>query len=352
MNSPGCGDLKPGLFVCLRLLMTLNRRDRTSNSVHIPTVSCVVPCLNESENLQHLLPALQRVLEQENVNWEIIVVDDGSTDATQALMGSWSAKPGFRYLQLSRNFGKEAAITAGLEVATGDAVICLDSDLQHPPALISEMLARWQAGADMVYAIRSHRRDESHLKRLSTKVLYTLLCKGSRVSIPADAGDFRLMDRQVVLALRQLPERTRFMKGLYAWVGFKTEAIQYQPDERKFGHTHFSYWRLTQLALDGITSFTTWPLKMMSLAGFIVALVAMMYGLYIVAEYIFVGNKVSGWTTIITAILFLFGINLLGLGIIGAYIGRIFEETKQRPLYLIRQQLGFSRDAIDTKGKE
>ncbi len=334
------------------LLMTLNLQTGATNSVHTSTVSCVVPSLNESENLQHFLPALQAVLDNENVNWEIIVVDDGSTDATQALMENWSAKPGYRYLQLSRNFGKEAAITAGLKVASGDAVICLDSDLQHPPELITEMLTHWRAGIDMVYAVRSHRHDEPGLKRLSTKALYALLCKASEIRIPADASDFRLMDRQVVLALLQLPERSRFMKGLYAWVGFNTLAIEYQPNKRKFGRTHFNYFQLAQLALDGIISFTTWPLKMMSLAGFAVALVAMMYGLYIVGEYIFIGNKTSGWTTIVTAILFLFGLNLIGLGIIGAYIGRIFEETKQRPLYLVRKRLGFDLDSVDVTRKK
>lgn len=310
------------------------------------SVSCVVPSLNESDSLQVLLPALQEILRQENIAWEIIVVDDGSTDATQRLMEAWSDRPGFRYLQFSRNFGKEAAITAGLEAAGGDAVICLDSDLQHPPELIPQMLARWRAGADMVYAVRSHRNDESRLKRLGTRALYAMLSKGARFRIPEDAGDFRLMDRQVVAALLQLPERTRFMKGLYAWVGFATAAIEYQPAERQYGRTHFSYSRLAQLGLDALTSFSTWPLRMMSLTGFAVALASMLYGIYIVLKFFVVGNPVSGWTTIVTAMLFLSGVNLFGLGIIGSYIGRIFDETKQRPLYLIRRRLGRGLDAM------
>ena len=320
--------------------MPQHHNDRTKNPKRFSSVSCVVPSLNEADSLQVLLPALQTVLEKQNVTWEIIVVDDGSTDATPALMERWTDRPGFRYLQFSRNFGKEAAITAGLEAAVGDAVICLDSDLQHPPELIPEMLARWRAGADMVYAVRSHRKDESWLKRLGTRALYALLSTGSQISIPQNAGDFRLMDRQVVSALLQLPERTRFMKGLYAWVGFSTAAVAYQPPERQFGRTHFNYLRLVKLALDAITSFSTWPLKMMSLTGFAVAFASMIYGLYIVMEYIFVGNEVSGWTTIVTAMLFLSGVNLLGLGLIGTYIARIFDESKQRPLYLIRRQLG------------
>lgn len=316
-----------------------------NTSARFSSVSCVVPSLNEADSLRVLLPALQAVLEHEALDWEIIVVDDGSTDATPSLMATLSATPGVRYLQLSRNFGKEAAITAGLEAATGDAVVCLDSDLQHPPELIPQMLARWRAGADMVYAVRSHRQEESALKRLGSRALYTLLTKGSRFNIPENAGDFRLMNRAVVTALLQLPERTRFMKGLYAWVGFKSEAIAYQPAERRFGRTHFNYLRLVQLALDAITSFSTWPLKIMSVAGFAVAFLSMLYGIYIVMKFMIVGNPVSGWTTIVTAMLFLSGVNLLGLGLIGTYVGRLFEETKQRPLYLIRQRLSHGLEA-------
>ncbi len=206
--------------------MTRQFDDQTCRPGRPSSVSCVVPSLNESESLQLLLPALQAVLEKEDIAWEIIVVDDGSSDSTPELMEFWVDQPGIRYLQFSRNFGKEAAITAGLEAADGAAVICLDSDLQHPPELIPEMLARWRDGADMVYAVRAHRQDESPLKRIGSRALYTLLGKGARISIPEDAGDFRLMDRRVVSALLQFPERARFMKGLYAWVGFATSAIE------------------------------------------------------------------------------------------------------------------------------
>ncbi len=330
--------------------MSQHAADATSQSARLSSVSCIVPSLNEADSLQVLLPALQAVLTKDDLglDWEIIVVDDGSTDARPALMAHWSTTPGFRYVQLSRNFGKEAALTAGLEAAQGDAVICLDADLQHPPELIPEMLARWRTGADMVYAVRAHRNEESVLKRLGSRALYALLTKGSRVNIPQDAGDFRLMDRRVVSALLQLPERTRFMKGLYAWVGFQTSAIDYLPTERRFGRSHYNYLRLVQLALDAITSFSTWPLKMMSITGFAVASLSMMYGIYIVMKYLIVGNPVSGWTTIVTAMLFLSGVNLLGLGLIGTYIGRIFDETKQRPLYLVRQRLGRGLDASTT----
>lgn len=312
----------------------------TSKLHSFSSVSCVVPCLNESENLKTLLPILESVLTAEGVDWEIIVVDDGSRDATAELMQSWSERPGIRYVQLSRNFGKEAALSAGLGISQGDAVICLDADLQHPPALIPEMLKRWRNGAEMVYAVRSHRENESTLKRAGTSLLYFLLNRDSTIRIPPDAGDFRLMDRRVISALLQLPERTRFMKGLYAWVGFKTEAITYEPSERLRGSTHFNYWRLIRLALDGITAFSTWPLTAISLAGGGVALLSMAYGLYLVLEYLLIGNEVSGWTTIVTAMLFLSGINLVALGMIGTYVGRVFDEVKQRPLYLIRNNLG------------
>ena len=309
-------------------------------SDNLPRVSCIVPALNECENLKVLLPALKAVLDSASSEWEIIVIDDGSRDDTADLMEERSAHPGFRYLQLSRNFGKEAALSAGLEAATGDVVICLDADLQHPPALIPQMLEKWKAGADAVYAVRANRDDESSTKRWGSSLLYFILGHGNKVKIPADAGDFRLMDRQVVDALIQLPERTRFMKGLYAWVGFKTESIEYRPPERLYGESNFSFLRLVRFAIDGITAFSTWPLQALSLIGGSVAFLSFAYGAYLVLEYLIVGNETSGWTTIVTAMLFFSGINLLGLGVIGAYVGRIFDEVKQRPLYLVRKNCG------------
>lgn len=305
-----------------------------------PTISCIVPGLNESRNLQILLPSLEALLGGLASAWEVIVVDDGSTDATPEVMAAFAARPGFRYIQLSRNFGKEAALSAGLEASRGEVTVCLDADLQHPPALIPEMLARWRAGAETVFAVRAHRADEPWRKRLGASLLYYILGRGSRVRIPADAGDFRLMDRRVVDALLRLPERTRFMKGLYAWVGFKTDAIEYTPPERLHGTSHFNFFRLAHFAIDGITAFSTWPLRVLSLTGALVALLAFGYGAFLVLEYFLIGNDVSGWTTIVTAMLFLSGVNMLGLGVIGAYIGRIFDEVKQRPLYLVRNELG------------
>jgi glycosyltransferase involved in cell wall biosynthesis len=321
-----------------RTLSTENTpRNEKLNDIRI---SCVVPCLNECENLRVLLPALMSMLGRLCTSWEVIVTDDGSTDDTPALMRDWAAIDGFRYVQLSRNFGKEAALSAGLEAATGDVVICLDADMQHPPALIPDMLARWRAGADMVYAVREHRESENWLKRLGARMFYRLLSDTRGVSVPAHAGDFRLMDRLVVQALNALPERTRFMKGLYAWVGFKAEALPYMPDERAHGTSRFGGRQLFKLAFTGITAFTTWPLRMVSMLGCVFALISFAYGCYLVVDYWMYGNSISGWTTIVTALLFFAGINLLSLGIVGEYVGRIFDEVKGRPLYVVREQSG------------
>ncbi len=303
-------------------------------------VSCVVPAYNEYDNLGVLLPRLQAVLTELGVNWEVIVVDDGSRDATAALMAAWTRNPGFRYVQLSRNFGKEPAITAGIEASSGHAVLILDADLQHPPELLPEMLKRWQSGVDMVYAIRANRDDESVSKRWGTQIFYSLLKNSSGVNVPPHAGDFRLMDRCVVDALLRLPERKRFMKGLYAWVGFQTESIQYVPDARIHGESRFNALTLMRLALAGLMSFTTWPLRLVSLIGFIVSLCSFAYGLYIVIEYILYKNPVDGWPTIVTTLLFFSGINLMSLGIVGEYVAGIFDEVKGRPLYIVRQSVG------------
>ncbi len=305
-------------------------------------ISCVVPAYNESKNLGVLLPALQAVLGRTQANWEVVVVDDGSRDATASVMKAWTRNPGFRYVQLSRNFGKEPAITAGLQAAAGNVVIILDADMQHPPELLPAMLDRWQAGVDMVYAVRENRDDEGWSKRFGTRLFYSMMAGSHGVQVPPHAGDFRLMDRAVVDALLQLPERNRFMKGLYAWVGFPSEAITYTPDTRQFGETHFSHWKLLRLALAGLTAFTTWPLRAVSITGFLVSLCSFAYGLYIVVEYLMFLNPVSGWPTIVTILLFFSGINLISLGIVGEYIARIFDEVKGRPLYIVRQTTGQS----------
>lgn len=319
----------------------------TMRQVRSARVSCVVPAFNEHDNLAVLLPTLQAQLTQLTDQWEIVVVDDGSQDNTPALMRVWCQQPGFRYLELSRNFGKEAAITAGMQAVEGDVMILLDADLQHPPRLIAPMLARWEQGVDMVYAVRESRDDETWFKRMGTHFFYTLLKGSHGVQVPPHAGDFRLMDRSVVQAILQLPERNRFMKGLYAWVGFKTESIDYMPEDRQFGTSTFGAFRLFKLALAGLMSFTTWPLRAVSLVGFLISLCAFSYGLFIVVEFILYRNRVDGWPTIVTILLFFSGINLLSLGIVGEYIARIFEEVKGRPVYIVRQALGQRKTSED-----
>lgn len=309
------------------------------------SLSCVVPCYNEAANLELLLPLLRAQLARLAPQWEIILVDDGSTDATAQRMTEWTRTPGVRALLLSRNFGKEAALCAGLEAAHGDAVVMLDSDMQHPPALLETFVRHWSAGADVVYAVRAHRDDESTFKRVGTEWFYNLINRGERFRMPPGAGDFRLMDRCVVDALMRLPERNRFMKGLYAWVGFESVAVPYVPEERAHGTSHFSKRRLVGLGLAGLTAFSVWPLRTVIAMGTVLALAALGYGAYLTVMYLLHGHDVSGWTTIVVSLMLFAGIQLLSLGVVAEYVGRIYEEVKGRPLYLVKRELGQGLDA-------
>ncbi|MHB1092109.1 glycosyltransferase family 2 protein [Thiobacillus sp.] len=312
----------------------------------LPGLSIVIPCYNEAENLNRLLPRLQSVLQALVTDWEVILVDDGSRDLTHEVFAFWSTQPGFQAIQLSRNFGKEAALTAGLEAARCETCLMMDADLQHTPELIPAMLEKWQQGYDVVYAVRAHRRDEGLFKRLGAGWFYRLVNAGARFQVPADAGDFRLMDRMVVDALLALPERNRFMKGLYAWVGFRAAEITYVPDARGSGRSTFNPFHLLRLSIDGLTAFTTWPLRIASLLGFMLALLAFTYGGYLVVDYFLRGITVPGWTTIVVGLMLFSGIQLIGLGVLGEYVSRIFEEVKGRPLYVVRHRSG--RDLRDT----
>jgi glycosyltransferase involved in cell wall biosynthesis len=312
------------------------RRERNRT----PTLSCVIPCRNEARNLDLLLPQLCELLPSIASAWEIVLVDDGSTDNTPAVMADWSDLPGFRVLQLSRNFGKEAALTAGLQAAAGEIVVMMDADLQHPPALILGMIEQWRKGADVVYAVRANRDDESLFKRWGARVFYNLLNRSARFDVPANAGDFRLLDRAAVDALLALPERNRFMKGLYAWIGFDAVALPYVPKPRAHGRTHFSITRLIHMTIDGLTAFTTWPLRIVSAAGIAMALIGFIYGGYLTIAYFLWGNEVSGWTTIVVTLMFFLGVQMISLGIMGEYVARIFEEVKGRPLYVVKRDLG------------
>jgi polyisoprenyl-phosphate glycosyltransferase len=306
-----------------------------------PRLSCVVPCLNEADNLDGVLERLTEALASLTTSWELIVVDDGSTDGTvDRLRRDWSEVPRVRVLQLSRNFGKEAALSAGLKVARGDAVILMDADAQHPPELLPELVRRWREGVDMVYAVRHNRQDEPRLKRWGARAFYRLLNAGDRFEVPPGAGDFRIMDRKVVDALMALPERTRFMKGLYAWVGFTTLALPYQPAPRTSGTSHFGPWHLLRLSLDGLTAFTTLPLRAVSVTGMLLALAAFAYGAWLTVDYLLFSHPVSGWTTIVVGMMLFSGVQLVSLGIVGEYVGRIFDEVKQRPLYIVKADFG------------
>ena len=311
-----------------------------------PAISCVVPAYNEAANLGLMLTALTRQLAQLTDRWEVIVVDDGSRDATPVAVAPFLLAPGVRYVRLSRNFGKEAALTAGIDRAEGEVVLLMDADLQHPASLVPEMLAAWQDGADMVCAARASRADESLPKRIGTAIFYQLVNRGSQVKIPVDAGDFRLMDRRVVEALKSLPERNRFMKGLYAWVGFHNVIIPYTPAERHAGVSSFSLRRLARLAFTGVTAFTNAPLRLWSGIGVVTALLSVGFGAWIVVDHFIYGSDVPGWATIVTGMAFLSGVQLLSIGILGEYVGRIFDEVKQRPVYVVGSEAG--RGALGT----
>lgn len=248
-----------------------------------PSLSCILPCHDEAENLEQLLPRLLDTLGTLISDWEVIIVDDGSVDATPTLIDRWCRRDGVRAIQLSRNFGKEAALTAGLQSALGEVVLVMDADLQHDPQLIPALLQKWREGADTACAVRASRTDEGLFKRLGSRAFYALVNAADRFEMPPGAGDFRLMDRAVVDALLALPERNRFMKGLYAWVGFSVVAVPYMPAPRAHGRSHFSLLRLVRLSLDGLTAFTTWPLRAVSLVGFTLAAFAFLYGGYLTA---------------------------------------------------------------------
>jgi polyisoprenyl-phosphate glycosyltransferase len=305
-----------------------------------PAISCVVPAFNEAANLGPLLDGLTVQLGELTERWEVIVIDDGSRDATPLAMAPWLQRPGVRYVRLSRNFGKEAALTAGIDRAAGDVVLLMDADLQHPASLVPEMVTAWREGADMVCAARASRADESFAKRIGTAIFYALVNRNAAVPIPVDAGDFRLMDRRVVDALKSLPERNRFMKGLYAWVGFVNVIIPYVPAERHAGTSTFSMRRLARLAFTGVTAFTNAPLRLWSAVGVVIALCAIAFGFWIVIEYFVYGNNVPGWATLVTSMMFFSGVQLLSIGILGEYVGRIFDEVKQRPVYLVGSEAG------------
>lgn len=301
-------------------------------------VSIVAPFFNESAMTCLFHRTISDVLQQiAHIDYELICVNDGSRDDTLALLSALAHDdPHMRVIDLSRNFGKEAALTAGLDHAAGDVVIPIDVDLQDPPELIEQMIDKWRAGYDVVLARRANRDTDTLLKRTAAGLFYKLHNKAADVGIPENVGDFRLMDRKVLEALHRLPERRRFMKGLFHWVGFPSVTIDFIRQPRKEGKTKFSGWRLWNFALEGITSFSTLPLRIWTYVGLIVAFVAFIYAVIIIALTLIRGTDTPGYASLMTVMLMLGGIQLIGIGVIGEYIGRIYAETKQRPIYIVR----------------
>lgn len=302
-------------------------------------LSCVVPAYNEAANLESFLPALHQVVSGLAAECEIVLINDGSQDATHETALRLAQQLPLQYVQLSRNFGKEAALSAGLDYARGNAVLLIDADFQHPLPLVSEMVQLWHSGYDVVYGVITDRSDERASKRWSSGLFYYLMNRNSRFQIPKNAGDFRLMDRKVVDVLRQLPERNRFMKGLYAWAGFKSVALPFVPDARRSGQSSFNLHRLASLAFEGLTSFTTIPLRVWSLVGLCISLAAMVYGIYITIETLIFDNPTDGWPTLAAGLMLFSGVQLMSIGMLGEYIGRIYEEVKRRPLYVVDQHV-------------
>ncbi len=307
----------------------------------IPTFSVVIPVYNEAAGIAEFHARLSAVMARLG-RWEAIYVNDGSTDASLAALQELARRhPEIALLNLARNFGKEIALTAGLDHATGEATIVIDADLQDPPELIEALAAEWRAGYDVVYAQRRARAGETWLKIATAGAFYDVMQRVGHVRIPRDTGDFRLMSRRVVQAVTLLREQHRFMKGLFTWVGFPSKAVLYDRAPRHAGTSKWTYWKLWNLALEGVTSFTVVPLRVATYVGLGVAVLAMVYGTIVLLKALFFGNPVAGYPSLMSVVLFLGGIQLMTMGIIGEYLGRVFNETKKRPLYIVER---FSRN--------
>ena len=317
------------------------------------TLSLVVPAYNEEESIQTFIDTIDQELPTLRDQLEIVFVNDGSRDKTRQVIESVIEKdPRVTLINLARNFGKEAAMTAGLSHARGDAVIPMDVDLQDPPSLILEFVRLWQEeGYDTVYGVRSDRNADTPMKRLTAGGFYRLFnAVSTTTKIPENAGDFRLMDRRVVEVIKQLPERNRFMKGLFAWAGFNSIGVPYERPARAAGETKFNYWKLWNFALDGFFSFSSWPLRVWSYVGAGVAMLSFLYILVIITKVIFFGIDMPGYASLMSVILFLGGMQLISIGVLGEYLGRMFLEVKQRPVFVVEGVYGqYSRPASVTE---
>ncbi|HZX80695.1 MAG TPA: glycosyltransferase family 2 protein [Lysobacter sp.] len=312
----------------------------------IDRLTVVVAAYNEADSLPLLHPRIVAALDGiERLDARVLYVDDGSRDATWQVLRTIAAEdPRVSLLRLSRNFGKEAALTAGLDLVTEGAALILDADGQDPPELVPAFVAKWREGFDDVHGTRVARAGESWLRRATAHAFYRVIGRLSKTPIPADTGDFRLLSPRSLAALRQLRERHRFMKGLFGWVGYRSVAIAYERDARLAGSSKFNLWRLWNFAIEGITSFSTAPLRLATYLGLMTALVAFLYGLWIIAKALLWGDRVAGWPTMMSVILFLGGVQLIALGLIGEYLGRLYDESKRRPLYLVDEFHGAGAD--------
>jgi polyisoprenyl-phosphate glycosyltransferase len=307
-----------------------------------PSIDIVICFHNEEDTIELLFDRLRAVLRECAISWRVICVNDGSTDRTlELLMRQHEHDSRVKIIDLSRNFGKEQALTAGLDACDADAVVCMDADLQDPPETIKDFIQYWRQGYEVVYGVRARRDRDTLLKRATADLFYRAFNLLSNSSIPRNVGDFRLLDRKAVIALRQLQERNRFMKGLFNWVGFSRIGVDYHREMRVAGKTKWNYWRLWNFALDGITSFTTLPLRVWVYVGVITALAAFVYASFLVVRTLILGVDVPGYASLMVAVLFMGGIQLLSLGILGEYVGRLYNEAKGRPLYLVRHRIGF-----------
>jgi glycosyltransferase involved in cell wall biosynthesis len=338
------------------LLSTSSDICGTAQAVSAPPeiqLSIIAPVKDEEQAIapfvERVAPILDRLFPADGA-WEILFIDDGSEDSTMAAIhAAHRSDPRIRALSLSRNFGKEAALSAGLDHVRGRAVVPMDVDLQDPPEVIGDMLAKWREGFEVVYGVRRNRSSDSLPKRLTADLYYRAHNYLSDDKIPEHAGDFRLLDRSVVEVIRRMPERNRFMKGLFAWGGFRQAAVEYDRVPRKVGSSKFRYWKLWTLALDGITSASTMPLRIWSYIGVVIAFFSLIYAILVVVRTSLFGIDVPGYPSLIVAVLFFGGLQLISLGVLGEYVGRILVETKQRPIYVVRQKLGLDPDVPQEK---
>lgn len=308
------------------------------------SLSIIAPAYNEEENIKSFYNTIKPILDKLTKNWEVIFIDDGSRDNTLEIITNLNkSDERIKVISFSRNFGKEIALTAGIDYADCDVVIPIDTDLQDPPELIEDMIKYWKEGYDVVYAKRKVREGETFMKLFSASMFYKVMGKMAHINIPENVGDFRLLDRRVVLELRKLKEKTRFMKGIFSWVGFKSKEILFERKKRDAGETKFNFWGLWNFAIDGITSFSMFPLRIFLYSGFGVMFFSFLYALIIIFKTLYFGADLAGYPSIMVTILFFGGVNMFAIGVIGEYLGRVYEEVKNRPLYIIDEMCGLEK---------